>query len=141
MKKIMQRFMLFAFVILVGNGIAAQDSNKPLCEKFKTGTFRLDDEKNNVHTLVKRTATHQTEYDLNNKGSFIKFEIEWVSECEYVLVKPIKYKKVEDMYKFFMDKKLHVRITESSGDDYTFVAKFKDFPQMPEVSTTMKKIK
>ena len=142
----MNNFLKFANTLLLLIFISqfafgqSSNTNKPLCAKFKTGTFELKDKTTNVHTLIKRTKKHQIEYDQNKKGAYIKFKLTWLSDCEYTL-KVIKAKKADDVLKFFIDKTLHVVITETEGDEYTFQCRFKELPDFPMGTLKIKKLK
>jgi len=59
----------------------AQSKN---CKAYQTGTFKLIEVKNAIHFKIERTTTRQIEYDLN-KGTYLYFSINWITDCEYEL--------------------------------------------------------
>ena len=56
------------------------NSNLINCEKYKLGDYKLRFDKNEI--LITRDRLYQTEYYL---GDSTKYEIEWISDCEYKL--------------------------------------------------------
>ncbi|MDG1332093.1 MAG: hypothetical protein P8P74_07175 [Crocinitomicaceae bacterium] len=69
-------------VIFLSLSVQAQD-----CDKFKTGTFEVDNEDGTV-SIIKRTKKYQTEGNGNVK---LKDKIVWLSDCSYQLI-PVKIK-------------------------------------------------
>ncbi|MFY7862227.1 MAG: hypothetical protein ACOVP5_08350, partial [Chitinophagales bacterium] len=85
------------------------------------GTFKLIEVKNAIHFKIERTTTRQIEYDLN-KGTYLYFFINWITDCEYEL------RLVDgnsDMTKFFKSKVLVMKILETYADGYQFEAHVK----------------
>ncbi len=86
------------------------------CETFHTGKYKLIDSKNGINNRIERTATKQTETDLNT-GKYIVFTIKWTSSCEYELT---VLEGTSEMVNFFRGKTLMIQIIETFSDGYRF---------------------
>ncbi len=104
----MRRFLvLFLFILLV----ACQQPEKD-CEKFQTGTFTFE-------ALV-GTELETTTFIRNDsieidyfRGKADTSSIRWINDCEYI-VKKINPKNMAE------EKAVHIRILNSSNNQYTF---------------------
>ena len=103
------------FWILVCSASAEAQTN---CTAFRTGTFRLVDERIDQEYLIERNETTQIERDLTN-NTVSKFKVTWVTDCEYQLE---ILEGRQELMDFFTGKILSIRILEAAGSGYKFEA-------------------
>lgn len=70
--------LLFLLLLFSLNNETADKSE---CDKFREGTFKLDDGEN-VYTII-RTQNRQLE-NAQGRGT-MEFKIRWMSDCSYIL--------------------------------------------------------
>jgi len=114
MKKIKLIFLLI-YISLFINSFGQKN-----CENFKTGNFTYKEVPFNK-TKVKRTKKFQFEHNKLD-GMRLKFQIVWMSPCEYHLT----YLKINDKsFKNLIGKKLTVKITEIiDSKTYKYIADY-----------------
>ncbi|QEE51117.1 hypothetical protein FUA48_16505 [Flavobacterium alkalisoli] len=93
------------------------------CEKFKKGTFVLD-EGNGKAYIITRKKNKQIEEDRGN-GVMVEFDLEWTSDCSYKLYNPNVVKG--DIGPILIDT-LYCEITDVKGDSYRAVCHSKGYP-------------
>ena len=78
----MKKLILVFFITLSITSVLAQEHD---CEYFKTGQFRVADEKSGYEGMIERDENFQTEY---TKGSnhISKYKITWIDDCNYELL-------------------------------------------------------
>ena len=77
---------LFFFIVLCGSCHANQVSmaTKSDCEKFKTGKFIHESERDKVIYKIERNDSIQKEI-IGKSGGFVNFKITWLGPCSYEL--------------------------------------------------------
>jgi hypothetical protein len=104
---------LFIFPFIANFGEASLKSD---CNDFKTGKFALTDKASNRNYEIERNDSLQIETDLNT-GRVSKFDVTWISDCEYEL--RIREGGV-DIMNFYKNKVLTIRIIETYKNSYKF---------------------
>ncbi len=121
----MRKTILTTFIFLWGF-ILTSSSQSNDCSSFRTGKFKLVDDKNNKEYLIIRNDTIQTETDLKTL-EVSTFKIVWESNCKYVLTIIEARQEIMDFYK---NKKLYIDIIEIYDDGYKFSIKLDGFDQI-----------
>src|SRR5258706_15444834 len=107
--------------IICGSLIILGCSKNPDCKNFKTGRFKLIETALNDSFLIERNDTMQIEKDLKT-GSITKFEVKWLTDCEYEL---IILEGRKEIMAFYEGKVLDTKIIETFKDAYKFEATVK----------------
>ncbi len=85
------------------------------CSPYKTGKFVMTAPEGDV-IRIKRTKKYQIE-KYNRGGKKHKFKIEWVSDCEYILI----LKKTTSSAKAYEGKGLFCKIVSGDVDYYSCI--------------------
>jgi hypothetical protein len=109
--------------ILLWFCILTSCSQNKNCKDFKTGKFKLIENKSNTEYLIDRSDAIQTETNLKTL-QLAKFKITWESDCKYTLTIIEARQEVMDFYK---NKSLNMEIIEIYDDGYKFSAKLDGF--------------
>lgn len=94
------------------------------CDKFKQGTFKLDDGQD-VYTII-RTQNRQIE-NSQRTGGTMEFKIRWMSDCSYILYDP-KVIKGDDLPSG--PDTLYCKITSIDGLSYRAKCKMKGYEEI-----------
>lgn len=118
----MRNIMLMTFIFQWLN-ISTSFSQNNNCKSFRTGKFKLVDDKINKEYLIIRNDSIQIETELKT-GQVTKFKINWESDCKYTLTFIEARQEIIDFYK---NKKLNIEIVEIYDNGYKFSAKLDGF--------------
>lgn len=121
----MRNTFLTTFIFLWGF-ILTSSSQTNDCRSYRTGKFKLVDDKNNKEYLIIRNDSIQTETNLKT-SEVSTFKIVWESNCKYILTIIEARQEIMDFYK---NKKLYIEIIETYDDGYKFSIKLDGFDQI-----------
>lgn len=121
---IMKLFTKLLFPLICLCFACKPTAHKPLmdCKEWKTGTYELNDQIENVTYKIIRTLGTQREINLSTAEEII-YDINWINNCSYKL----SFREGPDWAKPMWENKfLTVVITGGNKDVYSFHAQMSD---------------